>query len=373
MSDNDFPQLVELLRTATKPESVFGDLSPDAAAGALEDKFREIARIVHPDVQTDDDGKAAATDAFTRLQQLRDEATAKIAAGTYGSKTEIKSLLQSYLLGDKIGGIGATELFGCEIVTAGGKVAGILRLPVDQEDNDLIANEAAVLTRLRAKDQADGTQFSRYLPELIESFPVSGDDGQTRQANAFPYSPDYYSLAEVMAAYPQGVDARTMTWMFNRLLEILSFSGMSGVVHGAILPANVVIQPFNHGLAIVDWCYSADFEIDPTAKVKARIDEFGSWYPPEAEAAEAISPATDIYMTAQCMIAVSGGDPASGRISDQLPGRFVNFLRACLLRQQNYRPNDAGVLADEFKEVQVAEFGPAKYHPFEMPAHSNVA
>ena len=44
--------------------------------------------------------------------------------------------------------------------------------------------------------------------------------------------------------------------MWRRLLVGLGWAHRAGVVHGAVLPEHVLIHPAEHGLVLVDWCYS---------------------------------------------------------------------------------------------------------------------
>ena len=53
-----------------------------------------------------------------------------------------------------------------------------------------------------------------------------------------------------------GVDPRDAAWMWRRLLVALGFAHRAGVLHGAVLPEHVLIHPGEHGLVLVDWCYS---------------------------------------------------------------------------------------------------------------------
>ena len=65
---------------------------------------------------------------------------------------------------------------------------------------------------------------------------------------------ELYSLEEVRAAYPAGIDARDMAWMWRRLLTVLGFVHEQRLVHGCVTPDHVLIEPREHKLVLIGWC-----------------------------------------------------------------------------------------------------------------------
>src|SRR5262249_46801672 len=127
-----------------------------------------------------------------------------------------------------------------------------------------------------------------------------------------------------------------------------------------------LIQPENHGLVLIDWSYairdSGNFETIPAISMA-----YEQWYPAEVLARELPKSGTDLYMSAECMIYLLGGDPTAGTIPDTVPTRVQTFLRGTALKKQAQRPQNALVLLDEFTGLCESLWGPRKFREFYMP------
>src|SRR5439155_20075146 len=94
-------------------------------------------------------------------------------------------------------------------------------------------------------------------PRLVESFRHRDPgSGAGRRVTVVAAAEGLRSLAEVRAAYPDGVDGRDAVWMWRRLLVALGLAHRAGVVHGAVVDDHVLIQPAQHGVVLVDRCYA---------------------------------------------------------------------------------------------------------------------
>ena len=105
-------------------------------------------------------------------------------------------------------------------------------------------------------------------------------------------------------ARPDGLDPRDVAWMWRRLLVALGLAHRAGVVHGAVLPDHVLIEPADHGVVLVDWCYSVTDRLDHGARRSCRPTP--DWYPREVHKRQPPGPGTDIAMAARCMTALMG-------------------------------------------------------------------
>jgi hypothetical protein len=214
----------------------------------------------------------------------------------------------------------------------------MVKIPRDPAVNDLLEREAIALRQL-PKD-GDG-RFLPYVPRLLESFRHRDEaTGTERRANAIGRLDGFRSLAEVRAAYADGVDPRDVAWMWRRLLVALGFAHRAGVLHGAVLPEHVLIHPEQHGLVLVDWCYSVP-GCHPDRGV--RVPAMG----------------TDIYLATRCMTYLMG---------DRAPRQLRAFARGCLPAAQNRRPSDAWRLLAELDELLERLYGPRRFRPFHLPA-----
>lgn len=328
MNPMNIDEALARLDAARTPEDLFGP-DPREAVRA----YHRFARILHPDAGTD--GRA-----FTRLGTLW---------AAYGTETTIRTRRHSYIVGRRTERGDLADLFE---VSHGGLNGGLLKVPRDQADSDLLEREAVALRQL-PKD-GDG-RFLPYVPKLIESFKV-----QHRTANVIQRLDGFASLVQVRDAYPGGVDPRDAAWMWRRLLVALGFAHRAGVLHGAVLPEHVLIHPGQHGLVLVDWCYSVPgcyAHIDGSGRVPALVARRASWYPPEVPAKETASPATDLFMATRCMTYLMGA---------QAPKELTRFARGCMLHAQNRRPTDAWALLAELDELLDRLYGPRKFRPFHL-------
>ncbi|WP_106398305.1 serine/threonine-protein kinase [Actinocorallia populi] len=315
--------LALLDRPATE---IFG---PDPAEAVR--VYHRMARLLHPD--TGMDGAA-----FTRL-------TAKWRAYGRGESTTITTKKHVYEVGPKLARGDLADLF--EVTLDGGPA--VLKLPRNAADNDLLEREAVALRQLRANGDP---RFLPYVPELVESLRYEG-----RSGHILVRLEGFHTLAEVHDARPDGVDPRDAAWMWRRLLVALGFAHRAGVLHGAVLPEHVMIHPEQHGLVLVDWCYSVPATVDSGGRVPALVSGRASWYPPEVPGREPASPATDLFLATRCMTYLMG---------PKIPDPLRNFARGCTLSAQKKRPSNAWRLLTELDELLERLYGPRTFRPFKL-------
>jgi hypothetical protein len=301
----------------------FGDLVSDLG-GEPADAYRRLVKIVHPDVAPASRTRTA-TQAFARLSALwaeRDGRTMTTGRGTYrvGALVTAGDIANLYAVDD-----------------------ALLKLPRRPADNDLMAAEARALSRL----ETDGDPRHRaYGPRLIESFTHEDPTGVRRTVNVLERLSGFVPLAQLR----RQIDPRDAAWMWRRLLAGLGWAHRAGVVHGAVLPGHILIHPAEHGLALVDWCYS----VAPGERIPALVTQFRDFYPPEVPAREAATPATDIYLATAVMRHIVKDPPAAMR----------RFIGGCLYDAPRMRPQDAWQLLAELDELLENLYGPRTFRPF---------
>jgi serine/threonine protein kinase len=245
---------------------------------------------------------------------------------------------------------------------SGRRTPALLKLPRDPDRSDLLEREAVALVQLV---QDGNARFRPYAPRLIETFHQrDAATGVTRRANVIELAEGFRTLAEVRAAYPDGLDPRDVAWMWRRLLVAIGYSHRAGVIHGAVLPEHVLIHPEDHGLVLVDWCcsvpgcYSARDRSGLVPAVVRRLADAGH-YPPEVLEGRRAGPATDVFMATRCM---------TGLLGDDAPRALRAFADGCTLQAKSRRPGDAWRLLGELDEVLERLYGPRRFRPFAMPA-----
>lgn len=230
----------------------------------------------------------------------------------------------------------------------------LLKIVRDPADNDLMRREVIALGQLYSRaDPAMAAYFPRLMRAQRQKDPRSGIQ---RQASLLGRLTGFHSLAEVRSAFPAGLDPRDAGWMWRRLLVAAGAAHRAGVIHGAILPEHVLIHPGDHGLVLVDWCYSVPA---PAGPLRAVVRRYLDWYPPELLTDRTAGPDLDIWLATRCMTELIGA---------RLPARMASFARGCLLASPRRRPRDAWALLAELDDLLERLYGPRTFRPFAMPA-----
>jgi hypothetical protein len=362
---NEFDGAVAFVAGAAGPEEVFGAWDESAAgteraAVALRRAakvYRRLARVLHPD-RSPAGREQDARDAFAKLAQLWEEyrglAIGARAPGRAG--TSLVTSLRAYRVGDPVSATAIANLYEVEYAVGANARAGLLKLPRDPRDNDLMEREAAALAALRRNGDP---RCRAFAPELIDAFRHRDPaDGVRRQGVITAGTlTGFHTLAQVRDAYPGGVDPRDAAWMWRRLLVALDYAHDAGIVHGAVLPATVYIHAELHGLVLTDWCFSVHARNEP---IPAIHEEYRAWYPPEVAARRAPSSATDIYLATRCMAHLIG--------KDAMPRALTNFVRGCTLTAESMRPRSARRLLGELDDILERLYGRRTFRPFAMPS-----
>lgn len=308
---------IRLITRARVPADLFGGGRPG---------YRKLAVAVHPDTHP---GNDAAEAAYKRLSELR----------------------ASYERGED-------TLIAC------GDIANLYRegpgqlakMPRDPADSDLMRAEVHALGML---DSGAPGETRQYYPELVRTGRRK-DPGtrMTRQVSVLRELEGFVTLEQVRAAYPDGIDPRDAAWMWRRLLFALGGARRAGLIHGAVVPSNILIHPAQHGLVLADWCYSGE---GPRRKLTAAPSASTAFYPASALAGVSVGYGLDIEMAAACITHVIGQD---------IPRQFRAFARGC----QFLGPEpDAWAVQDEFDSLIERLWGPRRFRPFAMPAAGTTA
>ncbi len=340
---------IRRIERARTPAELFGAPGSDSAART----YRLLARLTHPD-RVHGGRAAGAASAFARLTALWSDFRRK------GSPSTITTRRRTYAVGPLFA---TGEIAGLYRVRySHPETSALLKLPRDPADSDLLAREATALAQLIQDGDA---RFQPYAPRLVETFRHrDAATGTMRQANVIDLLGGFFSLAEVRAAHPDGLDPRDVAWMWRRLLVALGYAHHAGVIHGAVLPEHVLIHPGDHGLVVVDWCCSVPgcyATNDPTGRVPVIVRRYGGddHYPPEVLDGRRASPATDVYMATRCMTELLG---------EQVPHTLRMFAKGCTLAAPSRRPADAWRLLGELDELLARLYGARRFRPFAMPA-----
>ncbi|MEU6021213.1 serine/threonine protein kinase [Micromonospora sp. NPDC047134] len=318
-------EAIRLVGGARDDDELFGLDEPQS-------RYRELVAALHPDRL----GSAGPG--------VRAEATAAFVEVTTRWRNRQVIELHGYRCGQPVHSGDLADLYDVG-------QDRLLKLPRVPHDNDLMLREERALRQLAERGDP---RWLPYVPRLVDSF--AHQDTATRaerRINVLATAPGLHSLVEVRQAYPDGLDARDVAWMWRRLLVALGLAHRAGVVHGAVLPPHVLIEPEAHGVVLVDWCFSTE----PGGVVPAMVPDYQDWYPPEVTGGQPAGPGTDIAMAAHCMAWLMDG---------HAPAELRAFIKGCRQPHLAARPDDAWRLLGELDEVLERLYGPRTFRPFTL-------
>lgn len=213
-------------------------------------------------------------------------------------------------------------------------VAKVLR---DAKEAPALDAEWVTLEALHASTGQGAPHFTTRLPPLVSRGDARFSDGQRRPALVFRALPGFEAtLADVRDAYPEGVDARHAVWMWRRVLELLGWVHRNGWAHGNVSPAQVVLDPREHGAILVGWSHAGRLVSGQESRAMS-----------------------DLAMSAQSVLTTLGH--ASGEATP-----VYDLLHACA--QEHLPATDAWDLMERVAEAARRAFGPPTFVPFSLPA-----
>lgn len=359
----EFTQQYEKLKKAVHPEDFFGDLAKPEM-DSLSTLYSKAIKLVHPDRNG---GSAESEEATKLLNNLYEKAQDKVKLAQYGDKTALTQEItisagsQTFFVSERIAEDDIADLFRGRD-TLGNPL--LFRIVRSAKDNDLMKVEVDALKHL-ISNHSTNPKGLRHVAQFVTSFTLHEAGAGRRQVNVFQPVETGVTLAQVIKAYPKGVDPRDAVWMFNRLLGALIASESGGLIHGAVLPINFQIVPSTHDGVLSNWSYS----LKPGEKPRAVIKGYRGWYPPEYFNKQPVDISVDIYMAAMTMIKLLGGNPETKMIPIEVPHQISGLLRACLLGPAS-RTRSAFELWSDFKKV-LDKLWARKFRPFSMPTSTS--
>lgn len=307
--------------------------------------FRRLARLLHPDVALNNG-----------IDPQRAHSAFEAASSWFNGQTRTSSKVilttrtNSYVLGEKVADGTVSVVYQAKAGDSASVVAKMARKPAH---NDFLDAERDTLKALAEVGQQHDW-LSSFYPPLVDA--LRHRDAEThavRRVNILGERPGrWFTLAQVAAAYPSGLDGRDWAWMHRRLLAAIGGAGLANRVHGAIVPENILIEPTQHWLKLVGW----SFAVEPGQVLPGRVASRSDLYPPEALAGEPVTEATDIFMAHKVMSTMLARSERAQ----------LAFAAGCTQTSPGLRPDVAGLVV-EYDELVVRLYGPKKFRPFVMP------
>ncbi len=222
-------------------------------------------------------------------------------------------------------------------------------------------HEWEVLSGLQSSDAAGADSLRHRLPGPIAHGVILDGLYAGRSALVLEWAHGFhYTLDDARTASRRGIAPAAAPWLWRRILEALSLVHRSGYVHGAVVPAHVLIETGEHGARLIGFgrATRAGKRLDPPS-ASHPITPF---VPPGARASIA-TPQLDIEMSARCVVWALGGDPKKGEMSAWVPEPFAQLLRAAIASGVG----DAWTWRERIGTVAVEAFGPPAFHPIKLP------
>jgi hypothetical protein len=231
----------------------------------------------------------------------------------------------------------------------------VLKVLRDDEGREIFDNGSAVLSKLQAATHQGRDHFTRLLPQPIAHgearLGINGAEGRS-WVSVYRYMSGFiHSFRDVRAVYPSGIDPAASIWLWMRIAELLTWVHSTGWIHGAVLPAHLLVHARDHGVYLVGWSRSVRSGAPPPAF--SASDE--QLYPRDVWRGGGATTRTDLAMSARCIEWLLSG------------ARSPRPLEALLRQCSGGGASDAATLLGEIRQVGIKLYGPPRYVPFEMP------
>lgn len=374
---------------AAGPEEIFGGLggkgqNRSEKLKALEKEFQELSSVLAVDSSgfepTALEKLKEARDTLAELYQWakskvvgENQETEEKPSGQSG-EVVITTKKRSYYLTEALAEGELFTVYRGYYLQDTAPVDVIFKIIKDPADNSFAKKEAEVLKLLYSEPNNEGRQL-KHLPQLIDEFLTA----ENQRGNILSYL-DGYDLEVVKAKYKKGVDRKHVVWMLNRFLSVLGYVHSRGVIHGNIMPANLLIRPRDHNLWMIGWgCSVANPEVNG-AKFLLFNEDFSA---PEIKQRPELpsrmkckSPAdslyldaifsSDIYSVGKCMIYLLGGDVKSNKMPKDVELPLQRFIQGFVIESPLQRPRDAWEMYAELRKIITALWGPRQFLEFKM-------
>lgn len=208
----------------------------------------------------------------------------------------------------------------------------VVKLARIDADPARLVHEHDTLEVLRRSTANGADHLSMRMPQPVARGVVDGGSHGGRHALVLRWMSGFvHTFVEVRLAHRGGVSPRAAVWMWRRMLESLAFAHRSGIAHGGIVPARLLVHAREHGVMLVGWG--------------------------DAREATAAACADDLVATAHAIDGVLTGADTP---------RELAALVAAVARSPSSH-GDAWALREHVGQVADICFGPPQFEHFPMP------
>jgi serine/threonine protein kinase len=234
----------------------------------------------------------------------------------------------------------------------------VLKVAQEARKNAALENEWGVLQSLQQSTVSGADTFRRLLPQPVMHGQVTEGLFAGHKVNIFRREYGFReSLQAVMQRYPHGIPPRSSIWLWRRILELLSFLHASGVAHGAVLPAHILIQEDDHGASLIGFGRAGDIGAEATDR-SAGAEAF---YPSTGPCR--LTPQLDLAMSARTIIAALGGDPTSSSLPLAVPRDLTKAVQRVAHLDPAAPSESAWELREMLGDLAKRAFGEPQFCP----------
>jgi hypothetical protein len=364
------------LDSALTYEDIFGNFtgSEEDMLRHVKTNYKMLAKAVYPDTHPTE--KALADEVFSLIGTWYTRALELIKEGKWGQKVAIHGREQITIVGKTENGY--AEYVRQRTLCAGdmadihwGYEKGfmtpiLIKACRHSADNDFLKAERTNTDIVRKKMEThDGKIWQQCIPKVFDSFLLT-EGSLKRRINIQDAFLGYLNLNEVHNLMPQGLDGRTIVWMWKRMVVLLDWTYRSGIIHGAVLPCHIMFYPDNdgsttrdirkHSIRLVDWCYSIEHKT--RTRLSAWVPAYQRLYAPEIVAKKPLDHSTDLYMGAMTMLEMC---------DKTVPKEITDSIRRWVEKNPKQRPAQTMQYFQEFLGIQKAIYGAPQWHDFNVP------
>jgi len=239
----------------------------------------------------------------------------------------------------------------------------VLKVLRDDKHRELFDSEWAAIQALQKSGAQGAHVFTRLMPQPVAHGKCSGGDHAGRRVTVFRWASGFYhTFEDVRDAYSEGIPPRASIWVWRRILEMLTFLHNSGMAHGAILPAHLLVQRGEHGVRLVGYSHAG--KLGDT--LRPVFPEDAAFYPADSSRWSQLSKQLDVVMSARCVVYLLGGDAKTGSLPAAVPAALADVVRRMALAGYNDLGMDAWTLREELGALSRQVFGAPQFCPIKM-------
>lgn len=351
------------LQRSSGPEQIFG---PVSGSKELNKKYNKlVCEVITEDKGQNEEARdALTTKTLALINKAYKSAELKLKKKTYDnhnteSSVSIVANGVSLILKEKVGEGTSSKWYLVQKDKQ--KKKFLAKIGSSAASNVFLENEQKVLNQIlngfTVKLAAMAT-----IPKLVATSEIVNSSGEKRAISIFENMEGFISLENVMKHFPEGMPARHVSWIWKRVMASLVVAHQVRLVHGAITPDHIFINPETHAGILMGWGDAAT-QGNPVLSFNS---SWKSFYPPEVFAHTTLF-STDIYMSAMCMLRALAGEKAGKEdFLKNTPPSISAMIESCLGKPAT-RPNDAHDLHARFEKVLEKVYGKAKFVKFEIP------